>query len=82
MMRVRKAYCRVSLRDAQQWMGAMHLLTRKLAGISAAMSLCARPQVETGHENHRYPSPDESANDLKTGLFLRLPMIWRLAGAV
>ncbi|MNH83967.1 hypothetical protein D3C87_1621180 [compost metagenome] len=43
---------------------------------------CARLQLETGHENHRYPSLDEGANGLKTGLFLRLPMIWRVAGAV
>lgn len=30
---------------------------------------CARLQFETGHENHRYPSLDEGANGLKTGLF-------------
>ena len=43
---------------------------------------CARLQLETGHENHRHPSFDEGANSLKTGLFLRLSMIWRVAGAV
>jgi len=42
----------------------------------------ARLQLETGHENHRYPSLDEGANGLKTGLFLRVPMIRRVAGAV
>ena len=36
---------------------------------------CTRLQLDTGHENHRYPSLDEGANGLKTGLFLRLPMI-------
>ena len=43
---------------------------------------CARLQLETGHENHRYPSLDEGANGLKIGPFLRVPMIWRVAGAV
>ena len=43
---------------------------------------CARLQLETGYENHRCPSLDEGANGLKTGLFLRVPMIWRVAGEV
>lgn len=43
---------------------------------------CARLQLETAYENHRHPILDEGANGLKTGLFLRVPMIWRVAGAV
>jgi len=43
---------------------------------------CARLQLETGHENHRYPPLDEGANGLNTVLFLLLKMIWRVAGAV
>ncbi|MNX55342.1 hypothetical protein D3C86_861010 [compost metagenome] len=43
---------------------------------------CARLQHETGYENHRYPSLDEGANGLKTDLFLRAPMVWRIAGTV
>lgn len=43
---------------------------------------CARLQLETGHENHRPPALDEGANGLKTSLFLRVPMILRVAGAV
>lgn len=42
----------------------------------------ARLQLETGHENHRYPSIDQGADGLKTGLFLRLPIIWHVAVAV
>ena len=43
---------------------------------------CSRLQLETGHENHRHTALDEGANGLKTGLFLRVPMIWRVAGAI
>lgn len=30
---------------------------------------CARLQLETGHDNHRYPSLDEGAKGLKTACF-------------
>ena len=30
---------------------------------------CTCLQLETSHENHRYPSLDEGANGLKTSLF-------------
>lgn len=41
---------------------------------------CAPLQLETGHEHHRYPLLAEGVNGLKTGLCLRVPMIWRVAG--
>ena len=39
MMRVRKRTVEHSFGTLKQWMGATHFLTRKLAGVSAEMSL-------------------------------------------
>ena len=39
MMRVRKRTVEHPLGTLKQWMGATHFLTRKLAGVSAEMSL-------------------------------------------
>lgn len=53
MMRVRNRTVEYPFGTLKQWMGATHFLTRKLAGVSAEMSECARLQPKTSHGNHR-----------------------------
>lgn len=69
MMRVRKRAVEHPFGTLKQWMGATNLLTRKLAGVSAEMSVNVVAYNYASHENSRYQRFNEGAVGLKRSVF-------------